>query len=90
MQPSTGTDTGLGPKGRRMARIAPAILLHSPHPCGSDRRLRREQGIARRWSPWSGEERRVPEGQVVERSFLSSLSFARPKERDLQLDMDVN
>ena len=37
-----------------------------------------------RWSPWSGEERREPEGQVEERVFLSSLSFARSKERDSQ------
>ncbi len=48
-------------------------------------RLHRGQGIARRCSPWGGEERREPVGQVVERVFLSSLSFTRIKERDLQL-----
>ncbi len=42
------------------------------------------------WSPWGGEERREPEGQVVERVFLSSLSFTRIKERGLQPIADVN
>ncbi len=44
------------------------------------RRLHRGQGIARRWSPWGGEERREPVGQVVECLFLSPISFGQAKE----------
>ncbi len=81
------------PKGFRMA--SPYLLRRSrvPEPIQDKARrgatgmwrLQRGIGISLRWSPWSGEERRVPVGQVVECLFLSPISFRQVKEMGSQL-----